>query len=262
MAQHNSSGWSLFIIAEVQKVFEFSISCGSIGFLWDFFIFLGLISCLVKLNLILPATLILLMLIPREGVYLAPIAGALLAASGTNVLWEVCKQEIQGNSTKKIIAVIFGVLLVTTLTAISIIQVKAFIDDKQWDISVDQITSLENTKSAIPSNMPVLLIGNEGFKEWGPQILEREVINTKYGLEWQPDELVLVSNINLVIQDSYNFNQLSTNIEDFIDLDELYLVSTDIRRMDEMLRNSDLTRLSTNVVYRDEHLIAVHIIEK
>ena len=69
------------------------------------------------------------------------------------------------------------------------------ISDPDWYINQNQIAALKIFQDNIPRNAEVVIIGNIALAEWGPPILQREVLNIEYGLEWQPEELKKINEI-------------------------------------------------------------------
>ena len=61
----------------------------------------------------------------------------------------------------------------------------------------------------IASDSHVLIAGNAALREWAPALLERDVLNCEFGLEWQPDELRFVYLIN----DALNEDDLTTAMQ-------------------------------------------------
>jgi hypothetical protein len=62
-----------------------------------------------------------------------------------------------------------------------------------------EVSTLQRDKAVIPLDAHVLIVGNGALREWAPALLERQVLNCEFGLEWQPDELQNVNLINAAI---------------------------------------------------------------
>jgi len=77
-------------------------------------------------------------------------------------------------------------------------------------VSAATIETLRQEQHNIPAGAHVLIAGNAALREWAPALLEREVLNCRFGLEWQPDELKQVYRIN----DPLESNDLTTIMAD------------------------------------------------
>jgi hypothetical protein len=66
----------------------------------------------------------------------------------------------------------------------------------ELQISAAATETLRQKHQRIPADAHVLIAGNGALREWAPALLEREVLNCEFGLEWQPDELKQVYLIN------------------------------------------------------------------
>jgi hypothetical protein len=66
----------------------------------------------------------------------------------------------------------------------------------ELQISPDAVKALQQGQQLIPTGAHVLIAGNGTLREWAPALLEREVLNCEFGLEWQPEELKKVNLIN------------------------------------------------------------------
>jgi hypothetical protein len=64
-------------------------------------------------------------------------------------------------------------------------------------------------RSQLPANASVLVTGNAALQEWSPALLQREVLTTPFGLEWQPQELKSVNAINKALDQ----NDLATAVQ-------------------------------------------------
>ena len=134
------------------------------------------------------------------------------------------------------------VILVILIIANALFTVGVFIAESEWYISRNQIASLTELQTEIPENGRVVIVGNIALAEWAPAILQREVLNIEYGLEWQPDELEKVKAINEAIEEN-DFAAMIMAIEVYTDDQQVYLIASKDDRstlQDSMPQNAAL----------------------
>ena len=131
---------------------------------------------------------------------------------------------------------ILGLILVILVFANAFFSITASITEPDWYISRNQIDTLGKFRDQIPNNASVIIIGNTALAEWAPVILEREVLNIEFGLEWQPDELKMIQAINASIEKD-DFEGMIYALETYTGEHQVYLVSTlnDLDRFQESL---------------------------
>jgi hypothetical protein len=105
-------------------------------------------------------------------------------------------------------------LLVLILVLLKVVGAMNALHDLQnqpeLQISAAVVETLRQEQHNIPAGAHVLIAGNAVLREWAPALLEREVLNCRFGLEWQPDELKQVYRIN----DALESNDLTTVMAD------------------------------------------------
>ena len=77
------------------------------------------------------------------------------------------------------------------------------------------------------------------MREWAPALLEREVLNCEFGLEWQPEELKQVNLINDALADNDLAGAMAV-IRDYSGDTSLWLVG-DPGQIEELVAGSDLS---------------------
>jgi len=139
-------------------------------------------------------------LIPREGCWLVAIPATWLAASGIiNVIWPLLQKAFSTNSAnyrRPLAPGLLGLILVLLILAGAINSLHDLQNQPELQISASTTESLRHEQQLIPTDAHVLIAGNGALREWAPALLEREVLNSEFGLEWQPDELEQVYLIN------------------------------------------------------------------
>jgi hypothetical protein len=178
---------------------------GIYGFLLDWLIFAGLIWSVVNKQVFQTLIFFAVWIIPREGCWLVSIPAAWLAAAGiVHQVWPLLQKAFSSSIPNKrpplapgLLALILVLLIVTgAINALRDLQ-----NQEELQISARVVETLIQKKQNIPTDAHVLVAGNGALREWAPALLEREVLNCEFGLEWQPDELEQVYLINTAIEE-------------------------------------------------------------
>jgi len=181
---------------------------GIYGFLFDWLVFAGLIWAVLHKHAFQAALFIGVWLIPREGSWLVAIPASWLAASGiVHLVWPLIQKPFLTRSANKRPPLAPGLLALILVLLSMGSAINALYDlqnQPELFISAAMVETLRLEQQIIPANAHVLIAGNGALREWAPALLEREVLNCEFGLEWQPDELKQVYLIN----DAINANNL------------------------------------------------------
>jgi hypothetical protein len=228
LAQHEGALANPFWPQLLQKCLTFDFAGGSYPFLWNVFIFLGLIGCITDGSLFLALSFLCLLVMPREGTWVMAIAASLLAGIGLAryfiPLLDFNLRTFQTQRVGRAIKILGGCIFIGVTLYNSVMSINALMQDHQWEITAQQIRDLENLRREIPENGKVIVVGNEAFVEWTPYILQREVLNTTFGVEWQPTELERIRYLNEAIGASQNLENVFNAILKFTPIQEVYLV--------------------------------------
>lgn len=201
------------------------------SFLWSALTFLGMLSYLAGPGFHLPILFILFSLLPREGIWLSAMLAAFLAGRGLHLLAESFQDSLQVR--RWIEWILAGVFVVAAVYG-AILAVKALVNDRQWALEPAQVAALEEYAGVIPPDADVIAVGNDAFLEWAPQLLQREVVNTPYGLEWQPGELARVDRFNRELEAAVTFDDVMVSIRERLRLQEAWLVTDSTSRFAKM----------------------------
>jgi hypothetical protein len=227
-AQHQGGLAAPFWPQLLEKSLAFEFVGGSYPFLWNVFIFVGLIGCITDGSLFLALSFLCLLVMPREGTWIMAIAASLLAGIGLVrylvPLLNLNLRTFQNHRVSRAAKILGSCVFIGVALYNSVMSVNALIQDHQWEITAQQIRDLENLGQEIPENSKVIVVGNEAFVEWTPYILRREVLNTTFGLEWQPTELERIHYLNEAIGASQNLESVFNTIHQFTPIQEVYLV--------------------------------------
>jgi hypothetical protein len=166
--------------------------------------------------------------IPRESVWLIAFPTALLFAYGfADVLLPLVRPAPEWTSAvKKYVVIAVSALIMVGLALQSFALVNALIADQQWRLTRLQIEGVTNAATFIPPQAKVLVLGNDALLEWSPYLLQREVINTKFGLEFQPDKLEKITTLNGKLQTAKTWNDVLSAVTQMNGQSQIYVLST------------------------------------
>ncbi|HEY5270650.1 MAG TPA: hypothetical protein VII97_09960 [Anaerolineales bacterium] len=183
---------------------------GIYGFLFDWLVFAGLIWAVLNKQAFQVVIFFAVWLIPREGSWLVAIPAAWLAASGiVHLVWPLLQKAFSANGANNrppLAPGLLALILVLLIVAGAVNTLHDLQNQPELKISAPATETLRQDRQMIPTDAHVLIAGNGALREWAPALLEREVLNCEFGLEWQPDELKLVYLIN----DALDANDLAT----------------------------------------------------
>jgi hypothetical protein len=241
LAQYQNGGKIPYFFALFNKLVNFNVADGSGAFFWNIVIFLGLFWLLLHRKFFIPLAFLILFSIPRENFWLVAFPAALLFAHGFgDVILSVSGPipDMPSPAFRKYISagIIALVMLVLVLQPFSLVN--ALIADQQWKLTRIQFEGVKNAAVFIPPNQKVLVLGNDALLEWSPYLLQREVINTKFGLEWQPVELEKINLLNTRLQAAKNWDDVLLAVSEMNGQSHIYILSTQKQLLTELNRDS------------------------
>jgi hypothetical protein len=237
LAQYGGTEHQSYIRTLFENLMNFSIVQDGSIFFWNLIIFLGIVWNISKGKFALPLAFLALFTVPREAVWLIALPATLLFVYGlVDVLLSLIIPP--NNHWKKIGYISFFVIVGCWMAFQSFSVSDALVADKQWKITPEQIKLIENARSLIPANAKVLVLGNDALLEWSPYLLQREVINTKFGLEWKPGDLQRVTLLNKSVSEAENWDDVLKTITDFTNDQSVYVLSSDKKLLTSLNRNS------------------------
>lgn len=240
LAQYGNTEHQSYFRVLFNNLMNFSIVQDGSAFFWNLVIFLGILWGMSKGKFALPLAFLAVFTIPREAVWLIALPATLLVAHGfvdvlLNLLHPV---SVVFNRWKEIAYISFFVMIGCSMIFQAFSISDALVADKQWKITSEQIELVEDARSLIPANAKVLVLGNDALLEWSPYLLQREVINTKFGLEWQPGELQVVTLLNKSISEAKTWDDVLKAITKFTNNQTVYILSADKKLLTALNRNS------------------------
>lgn len=240
LAQYQSSGKGPTLFT---RLASFNIADGTGMFFWNTLIFLGLLWLLFRGKPAIPLAFLALFSIPRENFWLMAFPATLLFTRGlVDVLLPLLRPTLDLASViQKYALAVTLALLTFWLAAQSFGLVDALIADQQWKLPASQFEAIQAAKAYIPPGENVLILANDAVLEWSPYLLQREVINTKFGLEWQPAELEKITLLNSKIQSAQSWDDILQALAQMNGQSKIYILSTDKRKLTSLTRESHVS---------------------
>jgi len=159
--------------------------------IWRVFLYYGLLEAWLRKQFGLIFWVVLLYLIPRE-IWVMSVPAAVCIGFGVECLLERIQEApfLQRTSNPKALRAVIVVSLFLVAVVLSYSHtttaLSELINSEEQDISTVKIDELKQMQAFITTDAPVCVAGNWGLIEWSPALLQREVLNNHYGLEWQP----------------------------------------------------------------------------
>ncbi len=243
LAQYQNAGKLPYSLALFNRLTSFNIADGAGIFFWNTFIFLGLFALFFRGKLAVPLAFLAIFSIPRENFWLMAFPATLLFTHGlVDVLLPLVQPTLAFSSVIKKVALALGLaLLACWLAAQSFALSDALVADGQWKLPAAQVQGIKAAKDVIPPGENVLVLANDAVLEWTPYLLEREVLNTKFGLEWQPAELESITLLNNKIASAQSWDDILQALTQMNGQTRIYILSTDKRKLTALTRNSHVS---------------------
>ena len=195
-------------------------------YFWSIAILLGVGWLIWKRQHFLPLAVLALFSIPRENAWVTAFPAALLIAHGVaDLLIPTIKPlpVLTLVSRTRIMWVVFGLILYSMAShAFDLIDLQ--VHNEYWKIRPFQIEALYEAREIIPSFGQVIVIGNPGLREWSPYLLQREVLNTEFGLEWEPDEYHQIISTNQALDNAKSWQDVAEAVRVLTDQKQIYVV--------------------------------------
>lgn len=197
------------------------------AYFWTLAGALGIGWLVRRRDFFLPLAFVFLFSIPRENAWVTALPAALLIGHGlADVLAPVLQNSlIRGVSLwATLVRVVFGVIGVGLL-GIGLIVINAQVRSENWKVASASVAVLRRAGEVIPSDAQVIILGNEGLREWAPYLLKREVLNTEFGLEWQPEEYHPIMTANGQLEVTADWSEVAEAARTLTDAEEVYVIA-------------------------------------
>jgi hypothetical protein len=196
-------------------------------FFWTITTLLGVIWMVSKRSYFISLAFLVLFFIPRENTWLTAFPAALLIACGiAEVLYPVIKSLSVFTPTVKSRILGASLALITLSMIVQAFElVNLQIHNEKWKLEPARIEALYKAREIIPASAQVMVLGNGGLREWSPYLLQREVLNTEFGLEWEPEEYHKIMSANQGLDAARNWQDIEKSIKLLTDAHQIYIVS-------------------------------------
>ena len=209
--QYEESG-SASILGKLQgNWFTYSALQQDGVYFWSIAILLGIGWLVSQRKLFLPFAFLASFSIPRENAWVTAFPAALLVAYGIADVLVPTIRSMSLSTMRARSGVMWGAF---GLIGISMILqagelVNFQMHDENWSLKTAQVGELRRAQKLIPPTAGVIVLGNGGLREWAPYLLQREVLNTEFGLEWQPAEYRQIILANQVFDDAESWENVA-----------------------------------------------------
>jgi hypothetical protein len=224
--QYEESGSASFLGKLQGSWFTYSALQQDGVYFWSIAILLGIGWLVWQRKLFLPLAFLALFSIPRENAWVTAFPAALLVAHGiADVLVPTIKS--MSVSTRRIRTGVmwaaFGLIGISLiLQAFELVNFQ--VQDENWSLKPAEVEELRRARAIIPSSAQVIVLGNGGLREWAPYLLQREVLNTEFGLEWQPVEYRQIMSANQALDDAQSWENISGAVRSLTNQKQVYVI--------------------------------------
>ena len=121
---------------------------------------------------------------------MAFIPGSLLVGIGMSWLVSTCIDRLSGNGRSTYAYLVTGaVILVIAAVGLHVGKGPASKEVQRDRVPAEAMEMLERAAGTLPQDAKILTLVNE---DWSPFLMRRDVVNMRYGNEWQPHEGTLL----------------------------------------------------------------------
>ncbi len=161
--------------------------------LWDALLLAGLVWALYRRRFELAAAYLLFANIPREGDWLVSIPAAALMAFGLMALWLPFYRRLVAEMPERmrlrsaLAAVLPALALLAVLYHVNLHAVRPARDSLVTFSGMTEAASAVQART--PTDASLIVVAPDDALEWVPFLMERTVVNMRFGAEWLPEEL-------------------------------------------------------------------------
>lgn len=222
--QHGSPGH--WILDSARALLQFSVLWSPReGFFLNAVVAFGLLHEVTRRRWWLVVWLGVWLTIPREGDWLAAIPGCILAGIGIRWLLSICierwpRRQWRFETFYPAVAVIL-LLMVFGLSA-ALFEVQREV--KRTRAPAGFVEVLTRSSSTLPEDAKVItLVGDE---DWSPFLTKRDVLNMRFGAEWQPSEEGIITGFNDDVEGCLDLGCVYSLAWERFGYQELYFIAT------------------------------------
>ena len=223
----NENGSLVFRIIDVaQTLSRLAISGSRELFLLNAAVAVGLTHELIKRRWWMAVWFAGLLVIPREGSWMAAIPGCLLAGIGINWLISMWFGRLLKDGRRVEAFGVAAALVVLAAVGINEARDVGIREASRQRAPVAFVDVLNRSASTLPRNAKVITLVEE---DWSPLLLRRDVLNMIYGSEWQPGEREAIKAFRAELNECDNFECVRSLAHKKFGYRDMYFVATDDR---------------------------------
>jgi len=237
--QYSRNTKSGYLATLIFQVLDFSVTYGGWQFFWNVTIFLGLLWLILRGKFTWPLVFLALFSIPRENIWMIALPSAILFAYGVvDFIGSVNNHPNESQPWRKIVTISAIILVAGWAVYQSFDLVNGVIVDRQELLTHEQIQTIQTARDLLPKGAKVVVLGNAALMEWSPFLLEHEVINNTFGLEWKPVQLGTVDELNSEIRNAQNWDDVLKAVNDKTGYKQVYILSQEKKYLSSLSKNS------------------------
>ncbi len=211
------------ITAAAQTFLRLVVSGGHELFILDAAVAVGLAHELIKRRWWMAVWFAGLLVIPREGAWMAAIPGCLLAGIGINWLISMWFERLLGDGRRVEAFGVAAALIVLAVVGINEARDVGIREASRQRAPAAFVDVLTRSASTLPRNAKVITLVNE---DWSPLLLRRDVLNMIYGSEWQPEERKAVKSFRSEVDECDDFECVQSLAQEKFGYRGMYFVAT------------------------------------
>ena len=196
------------------------------GFFVNAAVALGMLHELVRRRWLMAVWLLAWLIIPREGGWMAAIPASILAGVGIRWVFSFWLQKLStdGQSKEAVALATAGMVCFVTLGLAGAGYMVAQEVDREY-APEGFVDVLARTSSTLPEEAKVITL--MGGEDWSPFLIQRDVLNMRYGAEWQPGEEEIIESFEDTLEECRNFGCVYSLAVDRFGYTELYFIARD-----------------------------------
>jgi hypothetical protein len=226
----------------------------------NLFFIVGVIGFFVLLRLnkpLIPFWFISINLIPRESSWLIGPSAALMIGFGAEQIIAYFKSGFILKDRQRIISSLIMIVLLLGFLGGKLVYVytyaQSYLREQIASLPTQkQLLMLEGIKDISPQDESFIVLGTPDITEWSPVLMERTVLNVRYGTEWDVVERQTISSFNdYVDENCETIDCVSDAVQKYFEINDFYLLISDDR-----LENISLTssRFDVQEIVKDDGL--------
>ena len=195
------------------------------GFFMNAAVAFGILHEIVRRRWWMAVWLVVWLVIPREGGWMVAIPGCIIA--GVGIRWLLCIWfERLTADGRRVEAVVLSAASLVCLAALGLAGAGYVVaQEADREYAPDGFAEvLARASSTLPQEARVIaLIGDE---DWSPFLIRRDVLNMRYGAEWQPGEEATIKSFTSELTNCRTFDCVHSLAVDKFGYQELYFTTT------------------------------------